>query len=533
MGKDTKWMVISGGVLSGIGKGAATASLGRLLRNHGKIVPVKCDGYLNVDPGTMNPIEHGEVFVLDDGGETDMDFGHYERFLGVTCKKDWNLTSGRIFNEVIQKERRGDYLGKTIQVIPHVIDQIKDNFYRIAEDENADVMMIEIGGTLGDIENSWFFEACRQLKKDVGKNNVMYTHLTYVPYLHNTGEPKTKPAQRDIADLREKGIRPDMVIFRSKDSLKERERSKLETMCDLDEEQIISGIDVNNIYELPLRFNKQGALDKMNEVFDISCKPNLQKWKGLVDRINNPYGSINLAICGKYTELDDAYASIKEALTHAGANLDTKVNVEWIETSDIKKPEDVQDKLHEINGILVPGGFGRRGTEGKIQVIKYARENNVPFLGLCYGMQLAVVEYARNVCGLEHASSTEIDEHTSYPVVSILPEQKDLTDKGGTMRLGAYTADVEPNSLVSKLYKSNEVSERHRHRFEVNPEYHQTLEDHGLKISGKSPDGRLAEFIEIPKNKYFVATQAHPELKSSLENPSPLFYGLVKSCMRR
>ena len=528
--KSIKWMVITGGVLSGLGKGAANAALGRLLRDGNTIVPIKCDGYLNVDPGTMNPYEHGEVFVLDDGGEVDMDFGHYERFMNINCKKTWNLTSGKIFNQILSKERRGDYLGKTIQVIPHVIDQIKNNFYEIARKERPDIMMIEIGGTVGDIENSWFIEAVRQLKKDLGKQNVLYTHLTYVPYLHNTGEPKTKPAQRDIALLREKGISPDIVIFRSKDPLSDKQKQKLESMCDLDTRSIISGVDVKNVYELPLRFEKQGVLEIISERFGTKTKPDLEKWRALVDRINNPYNTVNLAICGKYTELKDSYASITEALTHAGANLDTRVKLTWVETSDLTE-ETVSEKLAGIDGVIVPGGFGSRGVEGKIKVIQHARENNIPFLGLCYGLQLAVVEFARNVCRLTDAHTTEIDISTASPVVDILPEQKEITEKGATMRLGSYDAQVLDNSIVQLLYGTGSVSERHRHRYEVNPEYHSVLKESGLVLCGTSSDSRLVEFIEIPGHKYFVATQSHPELKSRLESPAPLFYGLVKACL--
>ncbi|MCK5025935.1 MAG: CTP synthase (glutamine hydrolyzing) [Nanoarchaeota archaeon] len=528
--KDTKYIVVTGGVLSGLGKGAATAAMGRLLRDDNKLITIKCDGYLNVDPGTMNPIEHGEVFVLDDGGEVDMDFGHYERFLNITCKKDWNLTSGKIFNEVIKKEREGKYLGQTIQIFPHVIDHISNRVTDIAKKELADIVFIEIGGTIGDIEVSWFIEAAKQLKKDVGRDNVLYTHLTYVPYLHNTGEPKTKPAQRDIAQLAQMGISPDIVLCRSKEPLEEKIKTKLERMCDIDPSRIISAPDVEVIYEVPLWLEKQGLLEIISDKFGLAPKGNFKKWRTLVDRIKTPYTKVKVAICGKYTDLKDSYASIIESLAHAGAHLDTKVDLKWIETTDIgPKGNSVEDLLSDVKGIIVPGGFGARGTEGKIEIIKYARENNMPFLGLCYGLQLAVVEYARNVCGLERANSSEINPDSPHKVITIMPEQEKIKTKGATMRIGAYDAELKPKSLVQKLYNQDIVSERHRHRYEVNPDYHEILEKNGLVLSGMSPNGRLVEFIELPKQKFYVATQSHPELKSRLEKPAPLFYGFVKA----
>ena len=530
--KDPKYIIVTGGVLSGLGKGAATAAIGRLLRDENKLITIKCDGYLNVDPGTMNPIEHGEVYVLNDGGEVDMDFGHYERFLNITCKSDWNLTSGKIFNGVIKKERQGDYLGQTIQIIPHVVDYIKERIVDIGKKELADIVFIEIGGTIGDIENSWFIEAARQLKKGVGKENVLYTHLTYVPYLHNTGEPKTKPAQRDVAQLREMGIYPDILICRTKGILEEKIKSKLERMCDIDYNRIISGRDVDTTYEVPILFAKQGILDILSAHLGTNKNANISKWSSLVDRIKNPYNKVKIAICGKYTDLKDSYASIIESLTHAGAHLDTRIELKWIETTGIEKGNSVEDLLSDVKGVIVPGGFGQRGTEGKIEVIKYARENNLPFLGLCYGLQLAVVEYARNVCNLDNANSTEIDCKTANPVVDILPEQKKIKNKGATMRLGAYDAVLNPQSIVHRLYKKDIVSERHRHRYEVNPEYHDILQQGGMVFSGMSPDRKLVEFIELPQHKFFIATQSHPELKSRLENPAPLFYGFVKSSIK-
>jgi len=528
----TKWIVVTGGVLSGLGKGTAAAAILRLMKSNGtKIVPIKCDGYLNVDPGTMNPIEHGEVFVLEDGGEVDMDFGHYERFIETDCKFKWNLTSGKIFNSIIEKERRGDYLGKTIQIFPHVSDEIRKMFIEIAEEEKPEIMLIEIGGTVGDIENSWFLTAVTQLKKEVGPENIMYVHLTYVPFLDSVGEPKTKPAQRDIELLRKLGINPDIVIARSKEPLSKKIKEKLALMADLYPEQIISGSDVKNIYELPIMFRKEGILDAIGRKFKLNS-PDLSVWENLVEKINHPKREVNIAICGKYTVLHDSYASIIESLIHSGAHEDARVNIKWIETTDIedgnKKPEDV---LKDCKGLIVPGGFGSRGAEGKIEVIKYAREHNIPFLGLCYGLQLAVIEFARNKCNLQGANTTENDEKTKYPVIDILPEQKNVCTKGATMRLGGYAADIKQGTRVFELYKSEKVSERHRHRYEVNPDYHEILKKNGLVFSGTSCNGRLVEFIEIPSHKYFIATQAHPELKSRLLKPAPMFLGFVKACL--
>ena len=529
----TKYVVVTGGVLSGLGKGIATASLGRLLKNgNTKILPIKCDGYLNVDPGTMNPVEHGEVFVLNDGGEVDMDFGHYERFLGVQCNSSWNLTSGKIFNRVISKERQGEYLGKTIQVFPHVINEIKEWISELVKRETPDIVLIEVGGTVGDIENSWFIEAARQLKKDLGSENVAYVHLTYVPFLSSVGELKSKPAQRDIALLGEKGIFPDIVICRSKTPLTPKIKDRLTTLTDLNPEQLISASDVETIYEIPLIFHQEGLLNLLNKKLKLTHQPDMTGWGSLVKKIKQPEHKITIAVCGKYTELKDSYASIAEAFVHSGAHNNAKVELRWIETTNIEDGNaKVEEALAGVNGVLVPGGFGTRGVEGKISVIKHARENKIPYLGICYGLQLAVVEFARNACKLEGAHSTEIDSETQHPVIDLLPEQVDITDKGATMRLGAYTAQLEQGSMVAQLYMKPEVSERHRHRYEVNPEYHDRLRVNGMRLSGLSSNGRLVEFIEIPSHPFFVATQAHNELTSRLERPNPLFYGFVKAAV--
>ena len=531
-----KFIVVTGGVLSGLGKGVAAATIGNLITKAGlRVIPIKCDGYLNVDPGTMNPIEHGEVFVLDDGGEVDMDFGHYERFLGVTCKFNWNLTMGKVYEAIRTKERRGDYLGKTVQLIPQVTDLIKEWFYKVADDEKADVVMIEVGGTVGDIENELYIEACRELKREVGHENILYVHLTYVPIPSNVHEQKSKPTQQSVILLRERGIEPDVIIGRCAEYLDEKIKNKISIFCDIEEKAVITGLDVDCVYKIPIVFSEEGInyIIKEKLGIDSGVKP---EWKKLVDNLSKLDKELNIAICGKYTKLEDSYASILEALKHCSANLKAKINVKMIETTDVKDQDDAKKLLNDIDGVIVPGGFGSRGVEGKIEVIRYCREKNIPFLGLCYGLQLATVEFARNVCGLKDANTTEVDDKTKNPVIDIMPEQKKIENKGGTMRLGAYPAVMKENTIVWKLYdKQKEVSERHRHRFEVNPEYHEILQKHGLIFSGMSPDGRLVEFMELPKekHKYFVGTQAHPELKSKLEKPGPLFYGLVKACLEK
>lgn len=523
----TKYITVTGGVLSGLGKGIAAASIGHLLSSKLKIIPIKCDGYLNVDPGTMNPFEHGEVFVLDDGGEVDMDFGHYERFLGVNCKSQWNLTMGKVFDMVRKKERRGDYLGKTVQYIPHVTDTIKEHIFQVAREEKPDMIIIEIGGTVGDIENELFLEAVRQMREDVGKENIIYIHLTYVPVPHGVNEQKSKPTQQSVNLLKQRGIFPDIIIGRCKEFLTKEIRTKISNFCDVDPSAVITGLDVEDIYEIPIIFEQEGLPENIHKKLNIYSPPDLRKWKNLVENIRNPKSEISVAMCGKYTKLEDSYASIVESFNHCSAHLGCKINLEWVETTELKDAS----FLDAVDGLVVPGGFGARGTEGKIEAIRYAREKNIPFLGLCLGLQLAVIEFARHVCGLEGANSTEMDPKTPNPVIDILPEQKTVTEKGGTMRLGAYPALLKKGSAVHALYGASEVSERHRHRYEVNPEYHEALREKGLCFSGKSPDGKLVEFIELPDLKFFAATQAHPELKSRMEKPAPLFYGFVKACL--
>jgi len=513
--------------LSGLGKGIAAASMGHLLSSRLKIVPIKCDGYLNVDPGTMNPFEHGEVFVLDDGGEVDMDFGHYERFLGVNCKSKWNLTMGKVFDMVRQKERRGDYLGKTVQYIPHVTDVIKKHVFEIAKEEKADLIIVEIGGTVGDIENELFLEAMRQMKEDAGRGNVVYVHLTYVPIPHGVNEQKSKPTQQSVNLLKQRGIFPDVIIGRCSQFLTKEIKTKISNFCDVDPQAVITGLDVEDIYEIPLIFEQEGLAEILHKKLGIYSPPDMRKWKKWIENLRSPSREITVAMCGKYTKLVDSYASIIESFNHCAAHLGCKINLEWVETTDLTDTSFMDD----VDGVVIPGGFGHRGTEGKIEVIRLARERNVPFLGLCLGLQLAVIEFARHVCGLDGANSTEIDPHTPHPVIDILPEQKEIMDKGGTMRLGAYTAVLKEDSLVRALYQTPEVSERHRHRYEVNPVYHPVIAEKGMVFSGCSRDGRLVEFIELPSLKFFLATQAHPELKSRMEAPAPLFYGFVKACL--
>ena len=530
----TKWVVVTGGVISGVGKGTTTAAMGKLLSGNFKVVPIKCDGYLNVDPGTMNPFEHGEVFVLEDGGEVDMDFGHYERFLNVNCKSGWNLTTGKIFDSIIKKEREGEFLGKTVQIIPHLTSEIKNKWMSIAKEEKADVVTIEIGGTVGDIENSWFIEAARQLKNDVGADNVLYVHLTHVPYLKSVGQQKTKPAQRDVQLLRETGILPDVVIARSQEKLTKESIAKLALFSDLPEEAVIPAQDIHSVYEIPLDLDDQGFTKTISKKFGFTPKLEMDNWRRLINNLRRQTKTVNVALCGKYTGLADSYASLIEALNHAGAHLSTKVNVQFVETTELEEGKTpIHHLLENKDAIIVPIGFGSRGAEGKISCIKYARENDMPYLGLCYGLQLAVIEFARNVCGLKNANSTEIDKKTKHPVVMILPEQKKIYEKGATMRLGAVKSILKRGTKTSQLYGKTTVFERHRHRYEVSPRYHKTLEKNGMVISGTSRNGKLVEFVEIPSLKYFVATQAHPEYKSRLERPSPPYYGLVKAAVEK
>jgi len=531
--KKTKWIIITGGVLSGLGKGVASASIGKLFSSNYKVIPIKCDGYLNVDPGTMNPIEHGEVFVLDDGGEVDMDFGHYERFLGVTTKFEWNLTMGKVFERIRDKERRGDYLGKTVQLIPHVTDMVKDWWKKIAREEEAEIILLEIGGTIGDIENEIYIEAARQLRHEVGRENIIYVHLTYIPKPWHVNEQKSKPTQQSVQLLREKGIIPNIIIPRCHEPLQDSIRRKISVFADVSPKNIIAGIDVDSVYQIPKVFSNQNIVERIDKAIGLNNVTEDSEWDSLVEVMLAKHDkTIKIGMCGKYNKLEDSYASVNEALKHSAAHFNVGVKIVWIDVE--QSEEELNKSLSQVDGVIVPGGFGSRGIEGKILAAKYCRENNLPYLGLCYGLQMAVIEFARNVCKLKGAHSTEVDEKTKYPVVDILPEQKNITNKGGTMRLGAYPAVLKKNTLVYELCGGKEeISERHRHRYEVNPEYHKILEDNGLVFSGLSPNGTLVEFIENPECDYFVATQAHPELKSHLKKPAPLFYGLIREIVKR
>ena len=517
-----KLITVTGGVLSGLGKGVAAASIGHLLADDYNVIAIKLDGYLNADPGTMNPVEHGEVFVLDDGSEVDMDFGHYERFLNTPCTAECSITMGKVFRAIQEKERRGDYLGKTVQFVPHVTDHIKERI--LAAGEDADVVLVEIGGTIGDIEAELFVEALRQLADDLGEENSMFVHLTYVPKPGWIGEQKTKPTQQSTQQLLQRGIIPDVIVARSEEPVEDAIKQKIARFCNCD--MVVSGHDVPDVYQIPRNFAQQGILTYINRRLGLSAS-HADRWESLLEAAAGASESVTVGVAGKYTALEDSYASISESLKHCGAHLGVEVDLVFLETTDL---DDVSSALARVDAVIVPGGFGSRGIEGKIAVIKYCREQGVPYLGICYGMQLAVVEFARHVCGLEGANTTEVDSETEYPVVDILPEQRGVTQKGATMRLGAYEAELV-DSRIKELYGSSVVSERHRHRYEVNPEYHDVLSSNGLLIAGVY--GRLAEFVELPEHPYFVGTQAHPELKSCLDAPAPLFMGLVEAALAK
>jgi CTP synthase len=516
-----KWIFVTGGVLSGLGKGLVSASVSKLLQLRGQeIVPIKCDGYLNVDPGTMNPHEHGEVFVLEDGTEVDMDFGHYERFLGAKGKGEWNLTSGKIFQNVIEKERKGDYLGKTVQMVPHVTDEIKDNWRESAK-EDTDVIIIEIGGTVGDMENQFYLEAARQMRSELPENQTYLIHTTLVPYLETTGEQKTKPTQHSVKDLREAGLEPDMIVGRSKDWLEESVQEKIALFCDVDNREVISDPNADTVYRLPMLFDQQNVDKIISEKLELPSRSSkLDEWEERVENLSS--GEIaSVAIFGKYTEMDDSYVSIEEALKHASAELGGSIDIEYQSTENLEK-----NGIDEYDGIIIPGGFGSRGVEGKMEVIRYCRENGIPILGLCYGMQLMVVEYIRNVKDMD-ATSEEFENGEEHKVIAELPGQKNVEEMGGTMRLGSYQASVEGE--VREIYGSDTVVERHRHRYEVNPDYHSEIESGDLKITGRSTENnKLAEYLEKEGHPFFIGTQAHPEFNSSFEDPNPLYLEFVR-----
>ena len=533
MSSKTKYIFVTGGVTSSLGKGIISASLAKLLQARGFSVTIqKLDPYINVDPGTLNPYEHGECYVTDDGAETDLDLGHYERFLNVATSQDNNVTTGRIYQSVINRERRGDYLGKTVQVIPHITNEIKEHVLELGKDDTYDVVITEIGGTVGDIESLPFIESIRQLKWDLGEK-VLFIHLTLIPYLSTSGELKTKPTQHSVKTLLEYGIQPDILVCRTEHHLADELRKKIALFCNVEQKCVIESIDAKSIYEVPLLMQQEKLDVVVCEKLKLEGNENyeLKKWNKFLKNLFEPKKSIDIALIGKYVELKDSYISIAESLIHAGAKNKTKVNINWIHSSKLED-EDIHQLLSKMNGIIVAPGFGSRAIEGKINAVKYARENNIPFLGICLGMQCAVVEFARNIIGLDGAHSTEINSDTNYPVISMMEEQKKLKNLGGTMRLGAYDCHVKENSLLHDIYEKDVISERHRHRFEFNNDYIDDFEKHGIVFSGKNIKNNLMETIEYSQHPWFVGVQYHPEYKSTVVNPHPLFINFVKAGLK-
>ena len=527
-----KYVFVTGGVVSSLGKGIAAASLGRLLKSRGlKVVNQKLDPYINVDPGTMNPFQHGEVFVTDDGGETDLDLGHYERFTNENLKRLSNVTSGSVYMSVIQKERRGDYLGDTVQVIPHITNEIKSRIRRAGE-EGVDVVITEVGGTVGDIESLPFLEAIRQFGNDMGRANVLFLHVTLVPYIATSEELKTKPTQHSVAELRSKGIHPDVIVVRSDREIDEAARKKISLFCDVEQRAVIAAPDAGDIYEVPLVLH-DGGLDEVvcDRLGLVTGPPNLEGWRSMVARAAAAVDPVTIGIVGKYVELPDAYLSVVEALRHGAAAASMKLDLRWIPSDELTGLL-ADSYLEDLDGIVVPGGFGYRGVEGKIQAIRYARENRIPYLGLCLGLQCAVIEFARNQLGMADANSTEFEPSTPHPVIDLMASQEDVENMGGTMRLGLYAAKLAEGSIVRRLHDSELVYERHRHRWEVNNRYRRDLEGAGMRLAGLSPDDNLVEYIELVDHPFFVATQAHPEFRSRPDSPHPLFAGLIEAAAR-
>ena len=531
----TKYIFITGGVVSSLGKGIVAASLGKLLRARGfSVINQKFDPYINVDPGTMSPFQHGEVFVTDDGAETDLDLGHYERFTDTNLGKFNNVTSGSVYQTVIEKERRGDYLGATVQVIPHITNEIKSRIAGATKQFKPDFQIIEIGGTIGDIESLPFIESIRQFKTEVGIGNAISIHTTLLPYLPTSGELKTKPSQHSVQVLRSYGIQPEILVCRTTKPIPKTEKEKLALFCSVPKEAVIECRDMKSIYEVPLALEEQNMAHVVLNMLRVQDRtPNLENWKKLVENIKNPTKTLKVAIAGKYTKLSDAYISVVESLRHAGYANDAKIEIKWINSEDCVDYKACKELLKDVQAVVVPGGFGIRGIEGKLNVIRYARENNLPFLGLCLGMQCAVIEYARNVVGIKDANSKEFDENAQNPVIDLMLEQKNVHGYGGTMRLGAYDCILKKGSKAHEAYGKTKISERHRHRYEVNSEYIKQIEDAGLVFSGMSPDGMLAEIVELPKLDWFVASQFHPEFKSRPERPHPLFKGLIDAALKQ
>lgn len=528
----TKFIFVTGGVVSSLGKGITAASLGVLLKSRGlKVTIQKFDPYINVDTGYMSPYQHGEVFVTEDGAETDLDLGHYERFIDVNLTMNNSVTTGKVYLSVINKERKGEYNGGTVQVIPHITNEIKERIIRASKEREVDVVITEIGGTVGDIESLPYLEAIRQIKYDVGKENVMYIHVTLVPFLSRAGEVKTKPTQHSVKELRSIGIQPDVLICRTEVPLAEEIKEKIALFCDLDPEEVIENIDTSTIYEVPLMLEKEGLAQLVINHLGLNCDElDLSEWTEIVERVKNPKGKVRIGLVGKYIELKDAYLSVAEALRHGGIAHNLDVDIKWVQSEDINE-ENVDELLGDVDGILIPGGFGDRGTEGKITAIKFARENHIPFLGICYGMQLAVVEFARNVAKFEGAHSSEVDPNTPYPVIDLLPEQKDAEFANGKMRLGAYPCKIKEDTLAYRVYKDEIVYERHRHRYEFNNQFRDKLVEKGLVISAVTPDDKLVEMIEVKDHPWFIGAQFHPEFKSRPTKPHPLFRDFIKAAL--
>lgn len=527
-----KYVFVTGGVVSGLGKGITAASLGRLLKARGyKVTMQKFDPYINIDPGTMNPIQHGEVFVTDDGAETDLDLGHYERFIDESLDKNSNVTTGKVYWSVLLKERRGDYGGGTVQVIPHITNEIKSRFYRNFTDTETRIAIIEVGGTVGDIESQPFLEAIRQFQLDVGRENAILIHVTLIPYLRASDELKTKPTQSSVKELQGMGIQPNIIVCRTEIPLEKSIKDKISLFCNVPSDQVIQNLDVDTLYEVPLAMEEEHLADIACKCLNLECpEPELAEWENMVYSIKNLSCEVTVALVGKYTALHDAYISVVESLKHGGFAHNTQVNIKWIYSGDITA-ENVDELLGDVSGILVPGGFGDRGIDGKILAIQYAREHDIPFLGLCLGMQLAIVEFARNVIGWSDAHSAELDPATTHPVIHLMPEQDGIEDIGGTLRLGSYPCALDQTSKAYELYGAETIHERHRHRYEVNNYYRDDLVKHGLKLSGLSPDGKIVEMMELPTHPWFIATQAHPEFKSRPNRPHPLFKGFVGAAL--
>ena len=538
MTTNTKYIFVTGGVVSSLGKGITAASLGRLLKSRGYRVTIqKFDPYINIDPGTMSPYQHGEVFVTDDGAETDLDLGHYERFIDINLSKNSNTTTGKIYQSVINKERRGDYLGGTVQVIPHITNEIKERVFRVGQQDNADFVITEIGGTVGDIESLPFLEAIRQVKKDVGKNDVLYIHVTLVPYISAAGELKTKPTQHSVKELRSIGISPDIIVCRSEKPISKEMREKMAMFCDVDPDAVIQNLTARSIYEVPMLMEEQGLDTIVLRKLEMEDKPkNMQGWHDMVARILKKYDKkVTIAVVGKYVALQDAYISITESLRHAAVANEAELDIHWVNAEEIEADDTDMDKVMAgVDGILVPGGFGNRGIEGKIKAIQYAREHKIPFFGICLGMQCAVIEFARHVCGMADANSSEFNPNSAHPVIDLMPEQIDVEDLGGTMRLGLYPCKVYPDTLTSKAYNAELIYERHRHRYEFNNAFREEIVGKGLVLGGTLPNGRLVEIVELPESEHpwFLGAQFHPEFKSRPTNPHPLFRDFVGAAVK-